>query len=93
VILSELKDYIQQRGQVSLQDIALHFDADADALRGMLERWIRKGLVSRRSATASCGSSCSQCDPAAVELYVWDAGSVDAPAAQPLLRDLGCSKR
>ena len=71
MILSEVRDYLKQRGQCTLSDIALHFDTDADAVRGMMDVWIRKGKVERRSATASCGTSCQSCDPAATEVYSW----------------------
>ena len=71
MILSQVRDYIKQRGQCTLSDIALHFDADADAVRGMLDVWIRKGKVEKRSATDSCGTSCQSCDPATTEVYFW----------------------
>lgn len=71
MILSDIRRYLQQRGQATLADIALHFDADPDAVRGILEVWIRKDKVYRKMATASCGGSCTQCDPAATEIYVW----------------------
>jgi hypothetical protein len=71
MILANIRDYLKQRGQCTLSDIALHFDADADAVRGMLEVWIRKGKVNKRSATDSCGTSCQSCDPAATEIYSW----------------------
>lgn len=71
MILSQVRDYLKKRGQCTLSDIALHFDTDADAIRGMLEVWIRKGKVEKRSATNSCGTSCQSCDPAATEVYSW----------------------
>ncbi|HEB82126.1 MAG TPA: sugar metabolism transcriptional regulator [Gammaproteobacteria bacterium] len=71
MILSDIRDYLKQRGQCTLSDIALHFDTDADAVRGMLDVWIRKGKVEKRLATAACGSSCQSCDPATTEVYVW----------------------
>ena len=71
MILAEIRDYLKQRGQCTLSDIALHFDTDADAVRGMLDIWIKKGKVEKRSATASCGTSCQSCDPATTEVYVW----------------------
>ncbi len=77
MILSDIRHYLEARGQATLADIALHFDAAPDAVRGMLEVWIRKGRVHRQMATASCGSSCHQCDPAATEIYLWGPG-VDA---------------
>ena len=71
MILADIRDYLKQRGQCTLSDIALHFDTDADAVRGMLDVWIRKGKVKKRSATDSCGTSCQSCDPAATEVYSW----------------------
>ena len=71
MILSEIKQYLSQRGSASLSDIALHFDTNPDALRGMLQKWINKGKVRRQSANALCGSSCSKCDPATTEIYEW----------------------
>jgi DeoR/GlpR family transcriptional regulator of sugar metabolism len=71
MILSEIRDYLKQRGQCTLSDIALHFDTDADAVRGMLDIWVKKGKVEKSSATASCGTSCQSCDPATTEVYTW----------------------
>lgn len=88
MILSDIRKYLQQRGQATLADIALHFDADPDAVRGMLEIWIRKGKAHKKMATASCGSSCSQCDTAATEIYVWG----QQQDTKPLL-PIGCEHR
>ncbi len=71
MILSDIKKYIQQRGQVSLEDIALHFDTEPDAIREMLKIWIRKGKIIQQKTAASCGSSCNQCDSASTEIYTW----------------------
>lgn len=71
MILAEVRDYLKQRGLCTLSDIALHFDSDADAVRGMLEVWIRKGKVEKSLATDSCGTSCQSCDPATTEVYLW----------------------
>ena len=71
MILSEVRDYLKQRGQCTLSDVALHFDSNADAVRGMLDIWVKKGKIEKRSATASCGTSCQSCDPAATEVYIW----------------------
>jgi len=71
MILSDIRRYLEHRGQASLADIALHFDADPEAVRGMLDAWIRKGRVIRRASAGACGSTCQSCDPASTELYVW----------------------
>ncbi|MCW8847148.1 MAG: FeoC-like transcriptional regulator [Sedimenticola sp.] len=70
MILSDIRRYMEQRQQVCLSDIALHFGASQDATRGMLETWIRKGKV-RRLASMACGSSCGKCPEAQIELYEW----------------------
>jgi hypothetical protein len=85
MILSDIRGYLQQRGQASLADLALHFDTDADAMRGMLQVWMRKGVVQKLTATAACGSSCTKCDAAATEVYAWLSST--APAGEFLLED------
>ncbi len=71
MILSELKAYLQQRGRVSLADIAMHFDVDAAVARNMLQVWMNKGKVQCVQTTPACGSSCTQCAPETTEIYVW----------------------
>ncbi|MGD8908845.1 MAG: FeoC-like transcriptional regulator [Chromatiales bacterium] len=71
MILSQVRDYLLERGQATLADLALHFDTEPAAMRGMLDQWVRKGRVERRRVEAACGTSCNRCDPAAMELYVW----------------------
>jgi putative ferrous iron transport protein C len=71
VILSDLRDYLRQQRRVALADLVTHFGMDADALRGMLDKWISKGKVRKLPLTASCGTSCCQCDTALTEIYEW----------------------
>lgn len=73
MILSQVREYIRERGNATLSDVALHFDAEPEAVRGMLEIWINKGKIHRQSATENCGSSCNSCDSAAIEIYSWGA--------------------
>ncbi|WP_456372689.1 FeoC-like transcriptional regulator [Thiolapillus sp.] len=70
-MLSDIRAYLQERGQASLSDIARHLDVTPEVARDMLQLWLKKGKVQRIAATPSCGSSCSQCDPATTEIYVW----------------------
>ena len=70
MILAKLKARLRDRGQVSLAELALHVDSDPDAVRGMLELWIRKGRVRAVQSGETCGG-CTQCDPAANEVYQW----------------------
>lgn len=86
-MLTELKGYLIERRAASLSEIAVHFAADPDALRPMLEQWIRKGKV-RRSGGARCGG-CVSCAPADIEFYEWvepggDSGLKEAPSNQAI---------
>ena len=89
MILSDIKRYLQTRRQASLADIALHFDANPEAVRGMFEHWIRKGRVEKQLANASCGSTCTQCDPAATKIYLWRDAAAQT-GEQPLTFDRRC---
>ncbi|MEW8033668.1 MAG: FeoC-like transcriptional regulator [Candidatus Thiodiazotropha endolucinida] len=71
MMLSTIRDYLSRRGQATLAEIALHVDAEPEAVRGMLQQWIRKGRVEQRKVEAACGTSCNRCDPTEMELYVW----------------------
>ncbi len=76
MILSDLRAYLKEQRRVALADLCTHFNMDADALRGMLDKWIGKGKVRKLPLTASCGTSCCQCDTALTEIYEWiDEGS------------------
>ncbi|AEG00728.1 FeoC-like transcriptional regulator [Methylomonas methanica] len=71
MILSELRNYLQDKRRVTLNDLVLHFHVDANALRGMLGKWISKGKVRISPAGSNCGSSCCKCDPLLTEIYEW----------------------
>jgi putative ferrous iron transport protein C len=89
MILAELRDYIRQRGQASLQDLARHFDTEPEVLRGMLAHWVRKGQVHHHIINGCCGG-CTQCDPTMLEFFSWGDAAIQPNAPQPLIRDLGC---
>lgn len=72
MILSDLKDYVKSRRQVSLKDAALHFDAEPEAIRGMLEFWVSKGKISKLSNQITCGGGCACSYQEEREIYVWN---------------------
>jgi hypothetical protein len=72
MILSELKDYVKSRRQVSLGDAALHFDAEPEAIRGMLEFWVRKGKISKHGNDGACAGGCACSFRQDQEMYVWN---------------------
>ena len=71
MILSDLKAYLETRRQATLSDLALHLRAEPEAVRDMLAIWERKGRVRRIGSAASCGRTCSGCNPTASEVYAW----------------------
>jgi putative ferrous iron transport protein C len=71
MILSDLRSYLQEQKRVALKDMEMRFNIDADALRGMLSKWITKGYVRKLPSGTSCSSGCCKCDPALTELYEW----------------------
>jgi hypothetical protein len=78
VILSDLRRYLQAHRQATLMDLAVHFDADPEAVRAMLALWISKGRVERVPLPPACGATCTLCDPGLAEVYRWR----DAPEGE-----------
>jgi len=70
MILAEVRDYIAQRGRAPLRDLCVRFGVDDEALRPMLEHWVRKGRVRHIEPAdrGKCGSCCSCSEP---EIYEW----------------------
>ncbi len=81
MILSELQQFLAQHKKASLADLELHFRIDADALRGMLNRLIRKGRVRKMADGKKCGG-CHSCAPEAIEFYEW-VNSAELPSTAP----------
>jgi hypothetical protein len=71
MILSDLRAYLEERGEASVADMALHFDTAPDALRPMLEVWLKKGKVERFTISPNCGGNCNRCAPEVTEIYRW----------------------
>lgn len=82
MILSEIRDYLQARGRASIGDLATRFDAEPDAVRGMLRTYIRKGRVRQLGWSQNLCSGCTKCEPAQVEVYEW-LGSGRDQSARP----------
>ena len=55
----------------SLSDLSIHFGVDSDAMRGMLEQWMRKGKLRKLPELASCQSCCESCNSEQLEIYQW----------------------
>ena len=70
MVLTELKSYLMENRRATLIDLSHHFDVTPDAMKGMLEHWIRKGKV-RHLEGSRCTKGCCQTDPAHLEIYEW----------------------
>ncbi|MFV0358259.1 FeoC-like transcriptional regulator [Tropicimonas sp.] len=73
-MLMELKSYLETNGPASLEDMANRFRIAPDALRGMLDHWVRKGAIVRKNLAPACGGCsvghCGGCTSAdAFEIY------------------------
>ncbi|MBW1706436.1 MAG: FeoC-like transcriptional regulator [Deltaproteobacteria bacterium] len=71
MILADIKEYLSNHGMASLADLSVHFGVEPDAMRGMLDRWIRKGKLSRLPQAATCSKCCVACNSDHVEIYEW----------------------
>jgi len=71
MILSDIREYFLKQKIASLQDISSHFKVEPDAMRGMLDHWIRKEKVKKVSLDVSCAGCCQACSSRQVELYQW----------------------
>lgn len=54
MIVSELSRYLRDNRRAAVRDLAYRFDAEPDALRGMLETLERKGRVRKLPADTPC---------------------------------------
>ena len=66
--LGEIRNYVKQRGDSSLVDIANHFDISQEAAKLAVDYWIKKGKIKIQGAV--CGSSCGGCGSASNN-YQW----------------------
>ena len=77
MILQEVKQYVKKREQVSLQDIAIHFDKEPETVRGILDFWVRKGRIKLKSQAPSCSGNCRCNANQPQEVYQWNPQLVD----------------
>lgn len=83
MILSDIQKFIADNKRASIADLKIHFRMDADALRGMLNRLIRKGRISKMAEAKKCGG-CHSCADDATEIYVWVNPGESVSAKEPV---------
>ncbi|GGA22097.1 FeoC-like transcriptional regulator [Okeania sp. KiyG1] len=69
MILTDIQGYLEKCGKISLAELALHFQMDANAMRPLLKRLIRKGRI-RLMEGEKCASCCN-CSSEMIEFYEW----------------------
>lgn len=67
---SDIRAYLKTRERASLVDLAARFDADPQAILGVLSYWQRKGKVLEIKG-ATCNKGCSGCGASNLSLYQW----------------------
>ena len=79
MLLTDVKAYLIRHKRATTAEIAAHFAIESSALTGMLEHWIRKGVVRPVATPAgrTCGG-CTGCALAADPIYEWT-----GPGAEP----------
>jgi ferredoxin len=70
MILKELQNFVLKHHRVSLAELELHFQMDADALRQMLKKLIQKRRVRQLPMPEKC-DGCTFCNLHAIEFYEW----------------------
>ncbi|MEG6508984.1 FeoC-like transcriptional regulator [Methyloligella sp. 2.7D] len=88
MLLLDLKSYLESHTPVSMMDLTAHYRVEPDALRGMLDHWIRKGKLKRLDFGSTCqacphGGACGACCASCFEMYQWLDGTGNGKAASP----------
>ncbi|MBR1777719.1 MAG: hypothetical protein IJ752_03935 [Alphaproteobacteria bacterium] len=72
MILLEIRDYVKEQGQVSLQDAAVKFDLPEETAAQMLAHWEKKGKIVQAEKTCGACCSCSQkTNRSCRTVYLW----------------------
>lgn len=77
-MLLAIRDYIQARQEVTLHELASHFQVPNSVMLDRVNHWVRKGVVLQKNSPndcqSGCKSSCAGCtqfDQTAYIIYVW----------------------
>jgi DNA-binding IclR family transcriptional regulator len=71
MLLSDIKQYLQQQPGQTLLDLSRQFRIEINVLREMLAVLVRKGQVRQCTKTPRCGTKCQQCSVVITEMYEW----------------------
>lgn len=71
MILTEIKQYLKSNRSASLTDLSVRFHVEPDAMRGMLDQWIKKGRIKKLPEGSGCSNCCANCNSGHLEIYEW----------------------
>jgi hypothetical protein len=77
ITLTALRDFLTERGRVSIKEIGIHFDSSPDAARQAIDLWVAKGRVRRVDGAGCCpkaGAGSCACASAPDEIFEWTGG-------------------
>lgn len=74
MLITAIRDYLLQRGQANLQDLARHFQVQESAMEQMLMFWQKKGTIQQLnlnndSCVQNNCSDCFTCPPGIKKIY------------------------
>lgn len=78
MLITSIRDYVQLKGRIELQDIARHFRIPDSATAQMLDFWIKKGSIKKISmadnqtlCTPNHCKTCAGCNISQQIVYIW----------------------
>ncbi len=69
--LIEIKTHLSRVKVTTLSELARIFQSEPKLIQALVEHWIRKGRVCRKTKATNCRTRCRQCPPHEVEQYEW----------------------
>lgn len=89
MLITAIRDYLFNRGQANLQDLARHFHIQESAMEQMLAFWLKKGIIQQLNlndndcSQGSC-SDCFVCPPGLKKIYRAATNPVKTIPIQPI---------
>lgn len=70
-MLYDLRSYIKKYRQVAITQVCREFNIDAQALKPILDIWVKKGVIKSFASPIACKSSCGACKFSTESYYCW----------------------
>jgi hypothetical protein len=69
--LRNIKQHMQQAKLSTLSALCTQFCCDEETMRCWLRHWVNKGCIRLCIKKSACGTTCTKCPKATLELYEW----------------------